>query len=233
MIVVEWFLKGGIFMWPILLGSLIGCAIIADRLRAHWRARLDYKDFIKYLKQELAGCPLRSPSWLSGSGSPVARIADVYLRYIRAPVSVRNEALKREGNRYLAELDSHMKLLSSIAHVSPLLGLLGTVAGLVAAFYQIELNSGHVNPTDLAGGIWEALLTTVAGLMVGIPTLLMHQFFHSRIEKIAREMQETISELDEMLAVGKIQIGTGTSVDDPFKVKTDEVAKANETYEVL
>ncbi len=233
MIVVEWFLKGGIFMWPILLGSLIGGAVIIDRLWMHWRARLDYKQFLKRLKQDLAGCPLRSPQWLTTSASPVAKIAAVYLRYIHAPTAVRNEALKREGNRFLAEMEAQMKLLSSIAHVSPLLGLLGTVAGLVVAFYQIEISGGQVNPTDLAGGIWEALLTTVAGLIVGIPALLMHQFFHARVEKISREMQETVSELDEMLAVGRISTNVGIAPHEPFDAGSDEVAKASETYEVL
>jgi biopolymer transport protein ExbB len=155
------------------------------------------------------------------------------LRYIQSPTAVRNEALKREGNRLLAELDAQMKLLSCIAHVSPLLGLLGTVAGLVTAFHQIEASGGQVNPTDLAGGIWEALLTTVAGLLVGIPALLMHQFFHARLEKIAREMQEIVSELDEMLALGKIRLDGDNGLKEPFHLASDEVAKASETYEVL
>ncbi|MCS7063074.1 MAG: MotA/TolQ/ExbB proton channel family protein [Methylacidiphilales bacterium] len=235
MLAVEWFLKGGVFMWPLLLCSIVATAVIVERGWVHWKARLNYPQFLKRLKQELAGCPMRAPKWLSGSASPVAKTAAVYLRYIHAPPGLRNEALKREGNRYLLELEAQMKLLSSIAHVSPLLGLLGTVAGLVAAFYQIEAAGGYVNPSDLAGGIWEALITTVAGLLIGIPCLLTHQFFHARVEKISREMQDVVSELDEMLAVGRIlppstpEPSSATS----FAATHDEVASANDTYEVL
>lgn len=220
-------------MWPLLLGSFVGVGVIVDRLWVHWRVRLNYAHFLKQLKQDLAGCPLRAPDWLMKSACPVAKIAAVYLRYIHAPVAVRNEALKREGNRFLVSLNGHMKLLSLIAHVSPLLGLLGTVAGLVAAFYQIESSGGQVNPMDLAGGIWEALLTTVAGLVVGIPALLMHEFFHARVEKISRQMQETVSELDEMLAVGRISIHSAIAPHEAFDAGSDAVAKPNETYEVL
>ncbi len=233
MILMEWFLKGGLFMWPLLAGSLVGLAVIAERGWLHWSIRLDYPQFLKRLKAELSGCPLRAPDWLREARSPIARIAAVHLRYIHAAPNVRNEAIKREGNRMLAALDLRLKLLSSIAHVTPLLGLLGTVAGLVSAFYQIEATGGQVNPTDLAGGIWEALLTTVAGLSIGIPCLLMHQFYHARVEGVARAMQETISELDEMLAVGRLQ---PRDPDKPgasaFEVE-EEPSPDNDPYEVI
>lgn len=99
----------------------------------------------------------------------------------------------------LTELERGLKPLSAIAQISPLLGLLGTVYGLVGAFYAIEQTGGQVQVSDMAGGIWEALLTTVAGLVVGIPVLLAHQYFQARVERTANRMSCIVSELDEML----------------------------------
>ena len=83
--------------------------------------------------------------------------------------------------------------------MSPLLGLIGTVIGLVAAFLQIELNAGQVQPGDLAEGIWAALLTTVFGLCIAIPTFLILQVFESRVDRMARRMSYVVAYLDQWL----------------------------------
>ena len=84
-----------------------------------------------------------------------------------------------------------------MAQVATLLGLLGTVAGLVSAFHQIELNAGQIQPGDLAEGIWAALLTTVFGLTIAIPSLLAFHFFESRIDRIENKMSFVVSYLDQ------------------------------------
>jgi biopolymer transport protein ExbB len=195
----DWILKGGVFLWPILLCSLIALALVGDRAYAFWRARLGYALFIARLREDLKLCPLKRPDWLRAGTAPVERITNIYFEYIREPAPLREEALKREGNRLLQDLERGLKPLSAIAQVCPLLGLLGTVYGLVTAFYAIELAGGQVEVGDMAGGIWEALLTTVLGLLVGIPAMLAHQYFQARVERTAQRMSCVVSELDEML----------------------------------
>jgi len=83
----------------------------------------------------------------------------------------------------IAELEKNVYLLGIIAHVTPLLGLLGTVTGMIRAFRQIEGLSGRVNASLLAGGIWEALLTTAFGLVVAIPTFVMYHYFNQKLDE--------------------------------------------------
>ena len=90
-----------------------------------------------------------------------------------------------------------MRLLATITHLAPFLGLLGTVTGLVSAFHQIELLGGQVQPSDLAGGIWQALITTVFGLVIAIPCMAAYHGFENEADRISRRMQFLVSELNE------------------------------------
>jgi biopolymer transport protein ExbB len=198
---LDWFDRGGFMMWPILLCSVIGFAVIADRLYAHGRAWILYEKFLEELKGVFGADrkPGQIPAWLIAKRAPEARVAAVYLQYAAAEPEIRNEALRREGERFLADWNRHLKIIYTISQVTPLMGLLGTVFGLVRAFYNIEALGGRVRPDDLAGGIWEALLTTVAGLSVAIPAFLAYQYFLASGERKARRMKEVISLLDETM----------------------------------
>lgn len=188
-------------MWPLLICSIIGFAVISDRLWALAWTSLNFRRFSKRLKSHLKGPQANEvPTFLTSRPASASLIVRIYYYYLNEPYAKRAEALKREGTQHLEELGSRMKLLSAIAQVAPLLGLLGTVTGLVAAFYKIEALGGHVQPMDLAGGIWEALITTVVGLSIGIPCLLAHHFFQAKIDERAHEMTHTVSELDEVFA---------------------------------
>jgi biopolymer transport protein ExbB len=197
----EWFHKGGVLMWPLLVCSIVGFAIIADRLWALSWTTLNFRTFIRRLKDHLKS-PMRKmrPAFLSDRPASASVITDIYYDYLSQPLEKRSEALKREGLRHLDELGARLKLLAAIAQVAPLLGLLGTVTGLVASFQELQNLKGAVQPMNLAGGIWEALITTVVGLSIGIPSLLAHQYFQAKIDRRAHEMTETISELDEVFA---------------------------------
>jgi biopolymer transport protein ExbB len=197
----EWFHKGGMLMWPLLFCSIIGFAIIADRFWAFAWTHLAFRRFINKLKAHLRSKTARKrPACLSSRPASASVITAIYYDYLKEPHAKRAEALKREGLRHLEELAVRLKMLAAIAQVAPLLGLLGTVTGLVASFQQIQTMGGRVQPMDLAGGIWEALITTVVGLSIGIPCLLAHQYFQAKIDQRAHEMTETVSELDEIFA---------------------------------
>lgn len=197
--VVDWFLKGGPLMWPLLVFSLVGLAVILERAFTHWRVRVDFGEFLARLKRDYHEMGADAvPFWVTQSPAPVARLVEVFFAYRAHEAEVRDGALQREGNRLLRQLSRRMRLLGTISQTAPLIGLLGTVTGLVTAFYKIQEIGGAVQPSDLAGGIYEALLTTVAGLMVAIPCVLAQQFFQSRLDETSRQMSEIISELNEL-----------------------------------
>ena len=116
------------------------------------------------------------------------------------------EAMENTSLYEMPKLEKNLNFLGTIAHVSPLLGLLGTVVGLVKCFYIIEqktVSVGLVNPADLAGGIWEALLTTVAGLCVAIPTYIMYNYFVHKVNLVTLEAERAATELLEFLPQGR------------------------------
>jgi biopolymer transport protein ExbB len=192
--------RGGIVMWPLLLCSVTAFALAIDRLVAHLRVRLDYRQFIGTLRPMVAaGRTTEAISQWQGQRGPIARAAEAYLRNLGVDDTTRAGIVEREGSEALEAIEKRQRGLSVVAHIATLLGLLGTVAGLVSAFHQIELAGGQVEPSDLAAGIWEALLTTVFGLSIAIPSFVAYHLCESRADRIARRMSFTVSYLDQWL----------------------------------
>lgn len=190
------FMRGGFAMWPLLLCSVIGGAIVLERFYYHFRIRLDEKKFRAELRKLLLANKRNEALALCRKNfHPVPKIAEQYLLNLLSDVQ-RTSILKCEGSLLLENVEKNLKILATIAHLSPLLGLLGTVTGLVSAFHQIELMGGQVQAGDLAGGIWEALITTVFGLLIAIPATAFFHLFENKVDFIARRMQLVISELD-------------------------------------
>lgn len=195
---LQLFNKGGFAMWPLLFCSVIGAAIILERFIYFQRIRLNYSRFRIKLKKLIAENQLREAAVLCRKHpNPVARISSEYLKHLDDDI-LRDDVLKREGSIALEKVEARLRGLAAITHIAPLLGLLGTVAGLVTAFHQIELIGGQVQPSDLAQGIWAALVTTVFGLVVAIPCMAAYHGFESGADKIARQMQFIVSELNEV-----------------------------------
>ena len=103
--------------------------------------------------------------------------------------------LERRGNEEVLQMNSLLRLLELVAMVSPLLGLLGTVLGMIQSFQELELAQGAANASVLAGGIWQALLTTAAGLLVAIPAAIAAGLFSARIETAAQMIESTVGQL--------------------------------------
>lgn len=194
---IQLFLKGGFAMWPLLACSILGMAIVVERFIYFQRLRLNYSAFTKQLKNLLAGKKIKEAIVLCRTHpNPVPRMAECYLKNIHNDL-LRNEIVKREGSFALEQVEARLRSLGAITHIAPLLGLLGTVTGLVSAFHQIEILGGQVQPGDLAAGIWEALITTVFGLVIAIPCMAAYHEFENAADKIARRMQFIVSDLDE------------------------------------
>lgn len=192
------FSKGGPVMWPLLLASVLGLAIILERLVFFGRRRLSTRQFTRDLLARLRQHQHAEALALTArSLHPVARMARIYLEHLDCDDRLRQDILQREGSRELEAAETRLRSLSLIAHLAPLLGLLGTVTGLVAAFAVIEQMEGMAQPGQLAAGIWESLLTTVAGLVIALPCLAGYHIFESLADRMGRHMKFMISDLNE------------------------------------
>lgn len=197
---IELFHKGGPCMWPLLACSILGAAVILDRTFVALQSLVSFERFVEGLSDQLkAGRFESAEREMKQSRSPLARVALVYLDHRFDPPTIREKIVEREASQQVAWLERRMNWLGMIASISTLLGLLGTVTGLVTAFHEIELNSGRVNPGDLASGIWEALITTVFGLLIAIPCLAAYHLLDHRAGRMALQIQWVVHYLDEWL----------------------------------
>lgn len=193
------FIKTGFTAWPILLCSIIGLAIIVERTYYFFRLKLNYESFSEKLFKFLSEHKFKEALLFSRKHpNPIVRTAFLYLKNLNSPL--RDSILSREGSLAMEKVESRLRGLAAITHIAPLLGLLGTVTGLVSSFHAIELVGGQVQVEQLAGGIWEALLSTVFGLVVAIPCMAAYHGFESKADNIARRMQTIVSELDEFFS---------------------------------
>lgn len=199
-----WFQKGGIIMYPILLCSILALTIFIERVWHLRRARIDTANFMKEITTTVRTNRIKEAIDLCGrTGGPVANILKAgILKHDRSRPEIR-EAIEDAGVHEIPKLEKNIGMLATIAHISPLLGLLGTVTGMVRAFQVIQekaASSYPINPGDLAGGIWEALITTVAGLSVAIPVFVAYNYLVSRVESIVLDMEQSSTDLVNILS---------------------------------
>jgi biopolymer transport protein ExbB len=200
---MDYMIKGGSLMWVLLGFSVVGVAVILDRLATYLSYGFGPDEWLKRVLAEIeAGRVDQALAMARKNRHPVARVVEVYLENLGRPAKVRVDNVKREGALVLERVEKRLRILAAISHLAPLVGLLGTVTGMVVAFAQIESIDGAPKPSDLAGGIWEALLTTVFGLVVAIPCMAAYHAFESHADKIARRMELAVTALDDALQPG-------------------------------
>ncbi|MBD3296671.1 MAG: MotA/TolQ/ExbB proton channel family protein, partial [Candidatus Omnitrophica bacterium] len=176
--------KGGPLMFLILLCSIIAAAVVIERFVRLYRARINTDEFMEDIAETLKrNKVMEAIDKCNAMPGPIAKILKAgILKHNRSRAEIK-EAIEDAGVHEVPELEKNLGALATIAHISPLLGLLGTVTGMVRTFQVIEQKAVAlmpVNPGDLAGGIWEALITTVAGLAVAIPTYVAYNFLVSK-----------------------------------------------------
>jgi biopolymer transport protein ExbB len=121
------------------------------------------------------------------------------LERLGRPISEIQDAVQAAGKHETFDLEKRTNLLASIAGIAPMLGFFGTVVGMIRAFQQIQNLQGNVNPSVLAGGIWEALITTATGLLVGILALFSYNFLMGRIRRISNAMERSATDFIDLL----------------------------------
>jgi biopolymer transport protein ExbB len=192
--------EGGILMWPILMCSVVAVAITIERFITLRRASIDTHEFMDTMRQVVRQNRMQEAIEICDeTDAPVARIMKAgILKHNRSKADIR-EAIDDAGHLEVPRLERYLSALATCANIAPLLGLLGTVAGMIRAFAEIQYKQGQVNPSDLAGGINNALVTTAAGLTVAIPTLVLYNYFVGRVENMVLEMEISSTELLDLL----------------------------------
>lgn len=195
--------KGGPIMWPILFCSVVAFAIVIERLVRLRAEQINTKSFMEQISKSLKRNKImESLDLCDRMGGPIANILKAgILKHDRPRHEVR-EAIEDASIHEVPRLERNLPVLATVAHITPLLGLLGTVTGMVAAFQVIETKAtslNPINPGDLAGGIWEALLTTVFGLCVAIPSYVAYNYLVSRVDGFLLDMERSATDLLNIL----------------------------------
>ncbi len=191
--------SGGWLMVPILLSSIIAMGIIFERLWTLRPSRIAPKATLSKVWKLIKNNDLDS-SRLERlkSGSPLGEILAAGLSNAHSGREIMKESIEEQAGKVIHDLGHYLNALGTIAVVTPLLGLLGTVIGMIDVF-TVLMTEGTGNAGVLAGGISKALITTAAGLSVAIPALIFHRFFTRRIDELVVAMEQDAIKLVEVL----------------------------------
>ncbi len=186
--------KGGWTMVAIGIALFVGLYFAIERFIYFKRVQSPTDDFIKRARAWLnEGNPEEAVKEIKDYDTPVSRVM------IKGLMSGKSGAMDAQVSSELKKLESGLGVVASMGSIAPMLGFFGTVLGMIKAFMQIEILGGGVNPSRLAGGIWEALVTTAAGLAVGIIFLILYNSLSDRLNGIVNDMNRVKSELSMLM----------------------------------
>uniref|UniRef100_A0A7C4U7T4 MotA/TolQ/ExbB proton channel family protein n=1 Tax=candidate division WOR-3 bacterium TaxID=2052148 RepID=A0A7C4U7T4_UNCW3 len=192
---IEWYLNGGPTMHGILFMAVLGFVFIIERFITFARAGANPKKFTEEVVSRLKKGGVDSAiKYCKSNRTPIARILEAVLEKSKQvkDKTILEETLAAVATDELAFLDRGLPFIAASTTLAPMLGFLGTVTGMIRAFNAIAL-AGTVEPTLVAAGISEALITTEFGLIVAIPCALAHTYFSSRVNGYVRSMEEASS----------------------------------------
>jgi len=186
----DFVVKGGVLMIPIALCSIIALAIFLERLWSLRRSKVTPRDFLIEIEDLIRREKIpEAVTRCRKDNSSMANIIVAGIRNFGKRREIVKESIEEIGRREAATLERYINVVGTIAAISPLLGLLGTVFGMIKAFNVISIQ-GVGNPGSLAGGISEALITTAAGLVVAIPTFVLYRYLANKADALIVEMEE-------------------------------------------
>ncbi len=196
--------KGGPMMYLIMLLSVLAFAVVIEKLYHLNRAKIDADKFMDDITNILKRNKIiEAIEMCNSTPGPTAHIVKAgILKHDRSRHEIK-EAIEEAGQLEIPRLEKHLPILATIAHIAPLLGLLGTVTGMIRAFQVIQQKAiamAPVNPGDLAGGIWESLLATLAGLSVAIPTYVVYNYLVSQVDGLVYDMERSATDLVNLLS---------------------------------
>ena len=193
-------IKGGWVMIPIILCSLIAIWITLEKIFYLRRIQINTNHFMLRLRSLILKDNIdEAISLCSNTPGPIAKVLMKGMSKGRRTKKDMQEIIETAGREEIHTMESLLGVLASIAAVSPMIGFFGTVTGMIRAFMAVQQLGGNVNASVLAGGIWEALLTTAAGLAVGIPTYLAYNYFVTKVERFVLDMEVSSSEIIDLI----------------------------------
>ena len=196
--------KGGPMMYLIILSSVFAFGVVIEKIYNLNKAKIDADKFMDEMTKVLKRNKIiEAIEMCNSTPGPIAHIIKAgILKHDRSKPEIR-EAVEEAAQLEIPRLERRLPILATIAHIAPLLGLLGTVTGMIRAFQVIQekaLSMAPVNPGDLASGIWESLLATLAGLAVAIPTYVTYNYLVSQIDSLVYDMERSATDLVNLLS---------------------------------
>lgn len=191
---------GGWVMIPLVLLSFLAIYLLVERLITIRKASSNPDTITDRVREYVRSGDVKGAiAYCEDKDVPITRILQQGLERLGRPISEIQDAVQAAGKHETFELEKKTNLLASIAGISPMLGFFGTVIGMIRAFQEIQNLQGNVNPSVLAGGIWEALVTTAAGLLVGILALFSYNFLIGRIRRLSNDMERSATDFIDLL----------------------------------
>lgn len=193
-------IKGGPIMIPILILSIIGVYIFVDRYFAIKKAGKFDSGLLDKVKIYITGGKIDAALALCKStDNPASRMLAKGISRIGRPLTDVNAAIENVGNLEIAKLEKGLPVLASVAGGAPMLGFLGTVTGMIQAFYDMSNAGNNIDITLLSAGIYQAMVTTVAGLIVGITAYFAYNLLVANVENVVFKMEATTTEFMDLL----------------------------------
>ncbi|MBL7871764.1 MAG: MotA/TolQ/ExbB proton channel family protein [Cyclobacteriaceae bacterium] len=193
-------LAGGPLMIPLVICSIIAIYIFVERLRTVNRANVSSDSFMTKIKELVQKGDINGAKILCAQyDNPVARMIEKGVARIGSPLKNIEASIENVGKIEVFRLEKNLSVLATIAGAAPMIGFLGTVIGMVSAFIAIAQEEGSVSPKLLADGIYTAMITTVAGLIVGIIAYLGYNFLVTRVSKVVHKMEYSSIEFIDLL----------------------------------
>src|SRR5678815_5482521 len=198
---IDYIQKGGLLMWPILACSVIAIAVFAERLLYLHRASIHVGEFLQGSEM----C-IRDSNYAealhecAGTPGPVARVIHAaIIRHDSSRAELR-EIVQEAGQLEVPKLERFLGVLATLTYLAPLIGLLGTVAGMIEAFGLVSSNGGYATVAELSTGVYKSLLSTAAGLVVATPTFVGYSYLSSRVNTLLHDMERAGIEVVHMLS---------------------------------
>jgi len=196
---VQYFLDGGNFMWPILISLIFGLAFVLERFYSLMMSSINTKKFFVEITKTIDDGGIESAVTLcEQTRGPVAEIFHAGLSRMHRGIGEVEKAIQNSGSVEMSFLEKNMIWLNAVITIAPMLGFTGTVVGMISAFDAIK-EANEISPAVVAGGISQALLTTAFGLVVAMIIQIFQNFFVSRIDRLVLDMEEYSMQLIDHL----------------------------------
>jgi biopolymer transport protein ExbB len=194
--VYEYISRGGPILWIILFCSIVVTFIFLEKWFLFHREQIDVGDLVKGLINVLKRDGyVEAITLCDNTPGPIAHILMAAIKSYKDGESNIKQSIEDAALIEIPRLEKHLNVMATVAYITPLLGLLGTVIGMMGAFRDINMKGGMINASDLSGNIELALITTAAGLCVAIPSYVGYNFLLSRVESFVLEMEKASSEI--------------------------------------